>query len=64
MMKYRWEEIDRLAELLEAEAAGESFDQDLARDLAERLTELCPDIALTMSRVVDRFSPPPNAAAA
>ncbi len=63
-MKYRWEEIDLLTELLEAEAAGESFDQGLARDLAERLTQLCPDIARTMGRVVDRFGPPSNVAAA
>ena len=55
-MQYRWEEIEQLAELLEAEAAGHAVDVNKARDLAERLTRLCPDIAMTMSRVVERFS--------
>jgi len=63
-MQYRWEEIDQLAEILEAEAAGQSFDQNLARQLAERLTELCPDIALTMRRVMDRTTLPATSAAA
>ena len=55
-MQYRWEEIDQLAELLEAEAAGHAVDVVKARDLAERLTQLCPDIARTMSLVAQRFS--------
>lgn len=63
-MQYRWEEIDQLAEILEAEAAGRSIDQSLARELAERLTELCPDIARTMRRIIDRVSQPATAAAA
>ena len=63
-MQYRWEEIDLLAELLEAEAAGQPIDHGQARDLAERLTELCPDIARTMRRVVDRCSQTATAVAA
>lgn len=55
-MQYRWEEIDQLTEILEAEAAGQPFDLDLARTLAERLTELCPDIARTMRLVMERVS--------
>lgn len=55
-MKYRWEEIDQLAEILEAEAAGHPIDVEHARSLAAQLSELCPDIALTMRRVVERFS--------
>jgi len=53
-MQYRWEEIDQLAEILEAEAAGQPIDVELARSLAEKLTELCPDIARTMHLVIDR----------
>lgn len=56
-MQYRWEEIDQLAEILEAEAAGHPVDVNRARELAERLIRLCPDIARTMNRVVDRFAP-------
>ncbi|OAN45584.1 hypothetical protein A6A04_06715 [Paramagnetospirillum marisnigri] len=55
-MQYRWEEIDQLAEILEAEAAGHSIDHERARHLAQRLCELCPDIARTMSRVIERAS--------
>jgi hypothetical protein len=53
-MQYRWEEIDQLAEILEAEAAGKPFDMERARQLAHRLTELCPDIARTMNMVIAR----------
>ena len=63
-MKYRWEEIDQLAEILEAEVAGLPINVDLARDLAQRLTHLCPDIARTMSRVIERFSTQSAAVAA
>ena len=63
-MQYRWEEIDQLAEILEAEAAGHSFDTQMARQLAERLTELCPNIALTMRRVIDRVTGVETAVAA
>ena len=63
-MQYRWEEIDQLAAILEAEVAGHPVDVDRARELAERLVRLCPDIALTMSRVVERFAPEAATAAA
>jgi hypothetical protein len=63
-MQYRWEEIDQLAEILEAEAAGHPVDLDRARDLAEKLTQLCPDIAGTMSRAMERFSRVPTSVAA
>lgn len=53
-MQYRWEEIDQLAEILEAEAAGQPIDMARARALAQRLTELCPDIARTMTMVIER----------
>lgn len=63
-MKYRWEEIDQLAEILEAEAAGHPVDSNRALELAERLVALCPDIARTMKRVVERFAPQAAEAAA
>ncbi|MDO8606809.1 MAG: hypothetical protein Q7R40_09765 [Phaeospirillum sp.] len=63
-MQYRWEEIDQLAEILEAEVAGQPFDLNLARDLAERLIRLCPDIARSMSQVIDRLSQTTETAAA
>lgn len=55
-MKYRWEEIDQLAEILEAEAAGRPVDYRQARNLAERLVTLCPDIARTMNLAAERFA--------
>lgn len=55
-MKYRWEEIDQLAEILEAEAAGRPVDYQQARSLAERLVTLCPDIARTMNLAAERFA--------
>lgn len=63
-MQYRWEEIDQLAEILEAEVAGLPINVDLARDLAARLTHLCPDIALTMKRVIERLGGRESAVAA
>ena len=62
-MQYRWEEIDQLAEILEAEVAGLPVDADLARDLAKRLTHLCPDIARTMNMVIERLGARERAAA-
>jgi hypothetical protein len=64
VMQYRWEEIDQLAAILEAEAAGHPVDVNRARELAERLIRLCPDIAKTMNRVVERFGPQAATAAA
>lgn len=63
-MQYRWEEIDQLTEILEAEAAGHPVDEAKARDLAERLTRLCPEIARTMKLVIERFAPAVSSAAA
>jgi len=55
-MQYRWEEIDQLADILEAEASGQVVDARVAHSLAQRLVELCPDIALSMRRVAERYS--------
>lgn len=63
-MQYRWEEIDQLAEILEAEAAGQPIDVEKACTLAQKLTELCPDIARTMRLVIDRVNGPAAEAAA
>lgn len=62
-MQYRWEEIDQLAEILEEEVAGRPIDIELARTLAHRLTELCPDIAMTMRMLIERVSGQAQAAA-
>ena len=55
-MDYSWEEIDRLAVVLEAELAGQRIDPGAARDLALRLAELCPEIQATMERVAKRMA--------
>ncbi|WP_239988777.1 hypothetical protein [Paramagnetospirillum kuznetsovii] len=54
-MQYRYEEIDQLAKILEAEAAGHRIEVDRALSLAARLSQLCPDISRSMSLVIERF---------
>ncbi|CAA7616712.1 conserved hypothetical protein [Candidatus Terasakiella magnetica] len=63
-MRYRWDEIDQLATILEAEAAGQPVNSEAARELATRLRDLCPDIARTMSMVAERFELTANSVAA
>lgn len=63
-MRYRWDEIDQLATILEAEAAGQPVNSEIARELATRLKDLCPDIARTMSMVAERFELTANSVAA
>ncbi len=63
-MQYRWDEIDQLATILEAEASGCAVDTARARDLAHRLMEVCPDIAGTMRRVIERYAQQTAAVAA
>jgi hypothetical protein len=55
-MDYTWEEIDQLAELLEAEATGSIPDPGTTRRLALRLAGLCPEISATMGRVAQRMA--------
>lgn len=53
-MNYTWAEVDQLTEILEAEAAGEMIDTGKACDLAQRLAELCPEIACSMRQIITR----------
>ncbi len=55
-MDYSWDEIDQLAEVLEAELAGHRIDPVTTRNLALRLAELCPDIQATMALVAQRMA--------
>lgn len=55
-MDYSWKEIDRLAEVLEAELAGQKIDPITARELALRLAELCPEIQASMVQVAKRMA--------
>jgi hypothetical protein len=59
-MQYSWEEIDQLATILEAEAAGRDVDVERARQLAGQLARTCPDIAATMTRIINRMSVGPG----
>jgi len=52
-MKPRHHDFRQLSELLEAESEGRPFDRVKARQLAEQLAQLCPDISQTM-RLVER----------
>lgn len=57
-MKYRWEEIELLIDLLEAEVQGRPIDRAEASRLAAKLAQLCPEIAGTMGRVNSRMLSP------
>lgn len=52
---YTWEEIDQMADILEAEIAGGRFDPPAARNLALRVAELCPDIRASMNLIAVRM---------
>lgn len=53
--KYSWVELDRLSVILEDEIEGRPVDPAEARQLANRLAEMCPGIASTMDRIVRRM---------
>ena len=55
-MDYSWDEIDLLADLLEAELAGCTINRPVVRALALRVAELCPDIQATMGLVARRMA--------
>lgn len=55
-MDYTWEEIDRMADILEAEIAGGRFDPSGARTLALRVADLCPDIRASMNLIAARMT--------
>lgn len=52
-MKYSFDQIDALAELLADQIAGNPVDLEAVRNLAKELSVLCPDISGTMSRIVE-----------
>jgi hypothetical protein len=55
MIKYRWEEVNQLRDILEAEVNGHQFDRDHGRRLALFLAEKFPHSAQTMHRVAERM---------
>jgi hypothetical protein len=57
MASFTWEEIEQLSVLLEAEALGVAVDADEACRVAARLSQIYPEIAGTMGRIIDRFAP-------
>ena len=50
-----FDEIDRLAEILSAEADGLPVNRDLARQLAEYLAETCPEMRSSMELITRRM---------
>ena len=55
-MKDEFREIDRLNHLLEAEYHGHHFDHSEARQLAANLTKKFPDVARTLTLMIERHS--------
>lgn len=55
-MKFRWEEVNQMRDILEAEIRGHHFDRAHAHRLALRLAEMFPSCALSMGRVAERMS--------
>ncbi|CAA7622024.1 conserved hypothetical protein [Candidatus Terasakiella magnetica] len=53
--RYRWDEINQLGDLLEAEIVGHQFDRHRAHHLALTLAEQFPDMAKSMRLVADRM---------
>lgn len=51
----RWNDIRRLATIIEAESEGRLIDRDLAVALARTLAERHPDIGASMELVVRRM---------
>lgn len=62
MSSYTWEEIDQLSALLEAESQGNPVDADEACRVAAKLSQIYPEIAGTMNRIIGRFAPQQAAA--
>lgn len=54
-MKYRWEEINQMRDILEAEIRGHQFDREHARRVALTLAEKFPDCAQSMGRIAERM---------
>lgn len=54
-VKYSFDEIDQLQEILDAEIEGRDFDHHFAYSTATRLAGLFPEISGTMTRVADRM---------
>jgi hypothetical protein len=52
----RWNDIRRLATIIEAEAEGRLIDRELAVSLARQLAEHHPQIQASMALVVQRMS--------
>lgn len=60
MMKYAFDEIDELRDLLEAEIDGVPIDRGKGNRLAMRLAELYPVIGSSMSRIALRMASDPT----
>lgn len=54
-MKYRWEEINQMRDILEAEIRGHQFDREHARRVALTLAKKFPDCAQSMGRIAERM---------
>lgn len=54
-MRYDWDEIEQLAAILRAEAAGHPIAAGEGRRLASLIAQSCPDIAVSMHRVMRRM---------
>ena len=54
-MKYHWEEINQMRDILEAEIHGHPFDREHARRVAQKVAEKFPDCAQSMNRIADRM---------
>ena len=55
-MSQTYDEIDRLADILSAEAEGLPVNRDLARSLAEYLAEICPEMRSSMELISRRMA--------
>ena len=63
-MKYRWEEVNQMRDILEAEVLGHHVDRAHAHNLALKLAEMFPASAKTMSRIAERMAAEPQALSA
>lgn len=55
-MKYRWDEINQMRDILEAEIRGHHVDREHARRVALTLAEKFPDCAKSMGRIAERMT--------
>lgn len=62
-VRYSWDEIDQLAELLEAEVNGLPINADEIYRLAASVAMDCPEIVASMHRVMHRMDLRRNMAA-